>query len=221
MDIAKFIDHSILRPNHTLKELEEEIGKCLHSGVYAVCVNPFWVKKAKELSGAKMVVCSVVSFPFGLDHKEHKVLQSVKAIEDGAEELDIVMNLSAFKSGMVSYVEEELRVLARETEGTVRKVIIETAYLTTEEKELALKLIEDSGMEFVKTSTGYAPTGATEEDVRLLVSLSKGRVKIKASGGIRSLEQVVNFINLGASRIGTSKTFDILKEARLKSGGRA
>ncbi|MFN3598614.1 MAG: deoxyribose-phosphate aldolase [Aquificaceae bacterium] len=210
MDIAKFIDHSVLKPNHTIRDLEDQIGKCLELGVYGVCVNPFWVKKAVELAGDKLVVCSVVSFPFGLERKEEKIYQSVKALEEGAKELDIVMNISAFKSGLFKYVEEELRAIARNTEGAIRKVIIETAYLSEKEMAFALELIRDAGMEFVKTSTGYAPKGATEEDVKLLLELSKGRLMVKASGGIRTKKQVLNFLKLGVHRIGTSATFEIL-----------
>lgn len=212
MDIARFIDHSILRPNHTLTELEEQVRQCVDSGVYAVCVNPFWVRRTVELSEGKLVVCCVVSFPFGLDKKEQKILQAVKALEEGATELDIVMNISAFKSGLYHYVGEELRAIARNTEGTVRKVIIETAYLSEKEKRLAVELIADAGMEFVKTSTGYAPSGATEEDIKLLREASGGRLKIKASGGIRRRAQVIRFLELGAERVGTSSTFEILRE---------
>lgn len=211
MDLARYIDHSILKPNTTLKELEEQVIKALELGVYAVCVNPFHVRRAVELSRGKLVVCSVVSFPFGLHTKEQKLVEALQALEDGAVELDIVMNISAFKSGLYNYVEEELKALSRNTEGAVRKVIIETAYLTEEEKKLAVEMIKLAGMEFVKTSTGYAPQGATEEDIRLLASLSEDRLKVKASGGIRSREQAIKFIELGANRIGTSATFDILK----------
>ncbi len=214
MDIAKFIDHSILRPNHTLKDLEVEINKCMELGVYGVCVNPFWVKKAVEFSENRLVVCCVVSFPFGLDTKEQKILQSLRALEDGARELDIVINISALKSGMHKYVEEELKAIARNTEGVIRKVIIETAYLNQEEKRFIVELIADTGMEFVKTSTGYAPMGAVEEDVRLIRDWVRGRLKVKASGGIRTREQVLRFLELGVERIGTSSTFEILKEER-------
>ncbi len=214
MDIAKFIDHSILRPNHTLKDLEVEINKCMELGVYGVCVNPFWVRKAVEFSENRLVVCCVVSFPFGLDTKEQKLLQALKALEDGARELDIVINISALKSGMHKYVEEELKAIARNTEGVIRKVIIETAYLNREEKRFIVELIADTGMEFVKTSTGYAPTGAVEEDIRLIRDWVKGRLKVKASGGIRTREQVLRFLELGVERIGTSSTFEILKEER-------
>ncbi len=214
MDIAKFIDHSILRPDHTLRDLEVEISKCIGLGVYGVCVNPFWVKRAVEFSENKLVVCCVVSFPFGLDTKEQKLLQALRALEDGARELDIVINISALKSGMHKYVEEELKAIARNTEGVIRKVIIETAYLNREEKRFIVELIADTGMEFVKTSTGYAPTGAVEEDIRLIKDWVKGRLKLKASGGIRTREQVLRFLELGAERIGTSSTFEILKEER-------
>jgi len=214
MDIAKFIDHSILRPNHTLKDLEVEINKCMELGVYGVCVNPFWVRKAVEFSENRLVVCCVVSFPFGLDTKEQKLLQALKALEDGARELDVVINISALKSGMHKYVEEELKAIARNTEGVIRKVIIETAYLNQEEKRFIVELIADTGMEFVKTSTGYAPTGAVEEDIRLIRDWVKGRLKVKASGGIRTREQVLRFLEFGVERIGTSSTFEILKEER-------
>lgn len=211
MDIAGLIDHSLLKPDHTEKDLESHIARCIEFGVHAICVNPFWVSRTSALSAGKVVVCSVVSFPFGLDKKEQKLLQSLKALEDGARELDIVMNLSAFKSGLVSYVEEELKLIAKNTEGFVRKVIIETAYLSEEEKRRAVEIVLSTGMEFVKTSTGFAPQGATEEDVSLLKSLSRGVLKVKASGGIKTREQALNFLKLGADRIGTSHTFEILK----------
>ncbi len=214
MDIAKFIDHSILKPNHTLKDLEAQICKCAKLGVYGICVNPFWVRRAVELAENRLVVCSVISFPFGLDTKEQKLLQALRALEDGARELDIVINVSALKSGMHKYVEEELKAIARNTETAIRKVIIETAYLNQEEKRLMVELIADTGMEFVKTSTGYAPMGAVEEDVRLMKEWAKGRLKVKASGGIRTREQVLRFLELGAERIGTSNTLEILKEER-------
>lgn len=214
MDIRKYIDHSILKPDHTLKELEEQVLQCVELGVYAVCVNPFWVRRAVELSAGRVVVCSVVSFPLGLDTKEQKLMQAVKALEEGARELDIVLNISALKSGLYRYLREELSAIGRNTEGAIRKVIIETACLKEEEKRLAVGLIADAGMEFVKTSTGYAPSGATEEDIRLLKEASGGRLRIKASGGIRTWTQAMKFIELGAERIGTSSTFRILMEKR-------
>ncbi len=210
MDLAKYIDHSILKPNHTLKDLESQIIKCIEKGVYGVCVNSFWVKRAAEISSGKVVVCSVVSFPFGTDTKEAKLYSSLRALEDGASELDIVVNISAVKSGLWDYVNEEINSIARNTQGFVRKFIIETAYLTDEEKIRLLHMLMDAGVEFVKTSTGYAPMGATKEDLLLLIREGKGEIKIKASGGIRTKDQALEFIKLGAQRIGTSVTFEIL-----------
>lgn len=210
MDLAKYIDHSILRPNHTAWELEEEIRNCIERGVYSVCVNPFWVRRAVEISQGKLVVCCVVSFPFGLDSKEDKVRTCLKALDSGAKELDIVVNISAVKSGMWDYVREEINSIGRTTLGSVRKFIIETAYLDQREKATLVSMLIDAGIEFVKTSTGYAPAGATKEDVEFLVLLANGRIRVKASGGIRTREQALEFIKLGAQRIGTSSTFRML-----------
>ena len=210
MDIARFLDHSILKPEITEKELEEQIAKCVELKVYAVCVHPYWVKRAVQLAGKELKVCAVISFPFGMDTKEQKIYQCLESVEKGAEELDIVLNFSALRSGQVDYVREELLALARNTEGLVRKVIIETAYLSKEQKVLSVELIAESGMEFVKTSTGFSAMGATVEDVRLLLDVSRGRLKVKASGGIKTKEQVVQFLSLGAQRIGSSNTFEIL-----------
>ncbi|WP_340695360.1 deoxyribose-phosphate aldolase [Hydrogenobacter thermophilus] len=211
MDIAHYIDHSILKPNTTLKELEEQVTKCVELGVYAVCVHPFWVKRVKELSGNSLKLCSVISFPFGLDTKEQKISQAIKAIEDGADELDIVMNISALKSGFLGHVAEEIKAIGRHTQGYVRKLILETAYLSRQEQKIALEFAVDAGMEFVKTSTGYAYEGVKDEDVKFLSHIARGRIKVKASGGIRTREQAEKFLGLGAERIGTSHTFEILK----------
>ncbi len=210
MDLAKYIDHSILKPNHTFKDLEEQVVKCLEKGVYAVCVNSFWVKEVARISERKLIVCSVISFPFGAEGKEKKLYTALKALEDGASELDIVINISALKSGLWDYVKEEVNTITRNTQGFTRKFIIETAYLTDEEKIRVLEILIDAGVEFVKTSTGYAPRGATEEDIILLKRAGKGRIKIKAAGGIRTKEQAIEFINLGAQRLGTSATFEII-----------
>ncbi len=211
MDIARYIDHSILKPNTTLKEIEEQVVKCAELGVYAVCVNPFYVRKVLEFGNRKLRVCSVISFPFGLDTKEQKISQALKAIEDGADELDIVINISALKSGFLRYVAEEIKAIGRHTQGYMRKLILETAYLSRQEQKIALEFAVDAGMEFVKTSTGYAYEGVKEEDVKFLSHIARGRIKVKASGGIRTRDQVEKFLKLGAERIGTSHTFEILK----------
>lgn len=210
MDLAKYIDHSILKPDHTLKDLEEQVTMCIRKGVYAVCVNSFWVKDAAKISNGKLTICSVVAFPFGAERKEDKLYSALKALENGASELDIVINISALKSGLWNYIKEEVNTIARHTQGYVRKFIIETSYLTKEEKLQVLDILLEAGVEFVKTSTGYAPKGATKEDIELLKKAGRDRIQIKAAGGIRTKQQAIEFIDLGAKRIGTSSTFQML-----------
>lgn len=212
MDIRKYIDNSILKPYVTEKEVEDFVRESVKVGFYAVCVNPYHVKLAREVGEDRIVVCSVAGFPLGLNTKEVKLHEAVRAVDDGAQEIDVVMNISAFKSGEYRYVEEELKAVKRET-GVVVKVIIETCYLSEEEKVRAVKLCVNSGVDYVKTSTGFGSGGATLEDVKLLKSAGEGRIKVKAAGGIRSLEQALRMIEAGADRIGTSGGFEIYKES--------
>ena len=212
MDIRRFIDNSILRPDRSEKEVAEFVKRSRDIGFYAVCVNPYHVKLAREIAGEEIVVCSVVGFPLGLSTKEVKIHEAVRAVEEGAEEIDMVMNISAFKSGRFEYVEEEIKSIVRET-GAIVKVIIETCYLTDEEKRRAVEICIEAGAHFVKTSTGFGPKGATLEDVKLLKEAGKGRIKVKASGGIRDLRTALAMIEAGADRIGTSSGFDIYRES--------
>ena len=210
-NIAKYIDNAILKPFHTVKEVIEFAKKSEELGIYAVCVNPYHVKFVKE-NTKNIKVCSVVGFPLGLNKPEVKVRESVLAVEDGSEELDIVMNISEFKSGNYKFVVEELKEIFKETQGIVHKVIVETAYLSKEEKEKALQVCMDLGADFIKTSTGFAPEGAKIEDVKLFKELSNGKIKVKASGGIRDIKKALEMIEAGADRIGTSSGIEIVKE---------
>ncbi len=209
-DIRKFIDNSLLRPDASLKEVEEFSIRSAEAGFCAVCLHPFHIRVAERVVGNNITLCAVVGFPHGLNKKETKVQEALRALEDGAKELDMVMNISAFKSGDYSYVLEEIKAVKRES-GALLKVIIETHYLSREEKLRALELCLEGGADFVKTSTGFAPTGASVEDVKLLREASRGRIKIKASGGIRSFETALAMIEAGAERIGTSRGFEICK----------
>ncbi len=211
MDLRKYIDNSILKPFVTEREVEEFIRRSAEAGFYAVCVNPCHVRLAKETVGNSIKICSVVSFPFGASTKEVKIHEAVRAVEDGADEIDMVMNISAFRSGNYGYVEEEIKAVVRET-GVVVKVIIETCYLSDEEKIKATKICLQAGADFVKTSTGYGSRGATAEDVKLLKEAGEGKIKVKAAGGIRDLRAAVKLIKAGADRIGTSSGFKILEE---------
>ncbi len=211
MDLRRYIDNSILKPKVSEREVEDFVRESARVGFYAVCVNPYHVKLASEVAGGDIKVCSVVGFPLGLSPKEVKLHEALRAVEEGAQELDVVMNISAFKSGRYSYVEEELKALKRES-GSVVKVIIETCYLSDEEKVRATELCLSAGVDFVKTTTGFGPSGATLEDVRLLKRVAGDRLKVKASGGIRDLKTALAMIEAGADRLGTSSGFKIYKE---------
>lgn len=211
MDIRRFIENSILRPDASLGEVAEFVRRSRDTGLYGVCVHPYHVGLASEIAGDEMVVCSVVGFPLGLSGKGVKVHEAVTAVREGAKELDMVMNLSAFKSGKFDYVEEEIKAVVRET-GVVVKVILETCYLSDEEKRRAVEICVEAGAHFVKTSTGFGPGGATLEDLRLLKEAGGGRVKVKAAGGIRDLKTALAMIEAGADRIGTSRGFEIYRE---------
>ncbi len=213
MDLRKLIDNTLLKPFATPAEVESFVRRSLQIGFYAVCVNPYHVRIASEVANCRIKVCSVVGFPLGLSKKETKIQEAVRAVRDGADELDVVMNISEFKARNYGYVEEEIKALKRET-GVLLKVILETCYLTEEEKETAVKLCIEAGADFVKTSTGFGDGGATVEDVRFLKRVAEGRIKVKASGGIRDLKTALAMVEAGADRIGTSSGFRIYEEAK-------
>ena len=213
MDIKALIDNAILKPFVTAEEVEKFVVESEEEGIYAVCVNPYHVKLAKSVSNGRIVICSVVGFPLGSTPKEVKIHEAVRSVEEGSQEIDMVMNISAFKSGDHRYVEEEIKAIVRET-GKPVKVIIETCYLSKEEKITATRLVADSGAHFVKTSTGFGSGGATLEDVKLLKETAKGSIKVKASGGIRDLETALSMVKAGADRIGTSNGIEIARQQR-------
>jgi len=210
-EIAKYIDLSALKPNLTYEEIDKICQDAIKYNFYSVCINPFFVKRVyQNLKDSNLKVCSVISFPLGADRLDIKVLQSIKAVEDGADELDIVWNISAFKSKDYKYIQTELSEIKKNTEGIIHKVIIETAYLSQEEKILAINLLKDLGIEFLKTSSGYAPEGAKVEDIKLFKSLAENKIKIKASGGIKDYETALKMIQAGADRLGTSAGIQIV-----------
>lgn len=226
-EFAKTVDHTLLKPNST----EGEVRKlCEEAALYhfaAVCVLPCHVRlAARALRGSDVKVASVVSFPFGADTTGVKAAAVRDAIVGGASEIDVVMNVSKFLSGEFSYVAEELASLNGEVSAVamnnglndaVLKVIIEAGYLTDEMKRLAVQIVAASGADFVKTSTGFGPGGATTEDVSLLREEAPEGLSVKASGGIRTLEDAIEMLNAGASRLGTSGSVAIMEEA--ENGG--
>jgi deoxyribose-phosphate aldolase len=226
-EFAKTVDHTLLKPDAK----EQDVGRlCEEAARYhfaAVCVPPCYVRlAAKELRGADVKVATVVSFPFGYDATAVKAVAVREAITGGAAELDIVMNISKFLSGEFDYVADELASLTQEVSvvainnglnDVVVKVIIETACLSDKMKRLATQIVAASGADFVKTSTGFAPSGATLEDVALLREEAPEGLAVKASGGIRTLEDALDILNAGASRLGMSSSVAVMEEA--ENGG--
>ncbi|WP_461863218.1 deoxyribose-phosphate aldolase [Thermococcus sp.] len=215
-DISRYIDHTNLRAYATEDDIIRLCDEAKEYGFYAVCVNPYRVRLAKErLKGTDVKVASVIGFPLGATPTEVKVFETKKALEDGADELDMVINIGALKDGDYEYVRkdiEEVVKVARE-KGAIVKVIIETCYLTDEEKVKACELAKEAGAHFVKTSTGFGTGGATVEDVRLMRKVVGPEMGVKAAGGIRTYEQAVAMIEAGATRIGTSSGVKIVEGA--------
>jgi deoxyribose-phosphate aldolase len=213
LNIAKLIDHSLLRPDVTeadVLKLCEEAGKY---NFHSVCVHPYFVKTAREaLFRTHVKVATVIGFPLGMTFPQVKIYEAMEAVLNGAEELDIVMNIGLAKSDKWDLVEKEISDIITVTSGVIHKIIIETCYLTDDEKKRACSVIMNAGAEFVKTSTGFGTTGATVEDVKLIKSVTKGKIGIKASGGIKTLKELRMFVDAGATRIGTSSGVKIMKE---------
>ena len=217
-ELAKRIDHAIVRPGVTAEDVRRGCLEAKRYGLRAICVPPCFVKLASSLlEGSGVRVCAVVGFPAGYDLPEVKALAAEKALDAGAHDIDMVMNFSALKSGMADLVarEIELVVKAARARGPDRvvKVIIETCYLSPEEIREACELVLESGADYVKTSTGLGPRGATVEDVRLIRSVVDRRAGVKASGGIRTLERALAMLEAGADLIGTSTPSAIMEEA--------
>lgn len=214
-NINRFIEHTNLRPDLNEKDIEKLAEEAIEYQFLGVCVPPFWVKKmAREVRRSGIQVVTVAGFPFGYQMTETKIKEIGMAIDNGANELDIVMNISAFKSGM-SWAKIELARFSKliHDNGSLMKVIIETAYLSDKEIVEASKICQDAGTDFVKTSTGFAPAGASVEHIRLIRASLNDNVGVKAAGGIRDLATAVKMIEAGADRLGVSAGVKIMKEA--------
>jgi len=213
--MAKAIDHTVLKPDAVPAELEVLANEAITHGFYTVCVNSCHVALVhKLLKESDVHVCTVVGFPLGAMHPKSKAFEAATAIEDGASEVDMVLNIGALKSGEFKTVQEDIQEVRQVVgSGSVLKVIIETCLLTDKEKVAACKIAASAGADFVKTSTGFSNGGATVEDVRLMKQSVGGSVQVKASGGIKDWDKAVAMIRAGASRIGTSSGVTILEQA--------
>jgi deoxyribose-phosphate aldolase len=215
-DIAKMIDHSLLRPDIAREELLAGIALAKAYDVASVCVRPCDVElSAEKLAGTDVLVGTVIAFPHGSNVTEVKVFEAQKAMEQGAIELDMVLAISRLRSGDFEVVEQDVRAVveAAHAQSAIVKVILENSYLTNEEIVKACQLCEQAGADYVKTSTGYAPTGAKLEDVRLMRQSCGPAVSVKAAGGIRTLDDTLAYRAAGTKRIGTRSTKEIIDEA--------
>lgn len=205
MDIAKYIDYTLLKATATPADIEKLCKEALEYGFYSVCVNSGYVPLAAQLlKDTDTKVCTVVGFPLGAMSTQAKLYETSVALTQGAQEIDMVLNVGLFLSGNVAKVLEEIALLKQETGDRVLKVIIETCYLNDEQKRLASQVCVDAGADFVKTSTGFGTGGATLADVQLIREVVGDRAKIKASGGIRDKQTALQYISLGVDRIGAS-----------------
>ena len=206
MELAQRIEHTLLKPEATVKDIMRLCDEAQKYHLYAVCVNPCYVPLAKHLlQGTEVKVVTVVGFPLGATFSSVKALEAKTAMEEHADEIDLVMNVSAFKTGDYAAVTEDIRRVVEAAAPCPVKVIIEAAYLTPREKRTACRIIADGGAKFVKTSTGFGKGGATVEDVKLLrEEADKYGLKVKAAGGIRDAETAKAMVEAGADRIGTS-----------------
>ena len=212
--LAKTIDHSLLRPELTEADVLAGCELAAQYDVASVCVKPCHVKLARQqLAGTDVAVGTVVGFPHGSNTTATKVAESQQAIAEGATELDMVLNIGELRSGHADYVRSDIRAVVEAAQGkAIVKVILENAYLTDEEKVLGCKLCEEAGADFVKTSTGFAPGGATISDLKLMRATVGPQVQVKAAGGVRTLDALLEVIDVGVTRVGATATAVILDE---------
>ena len=218
--LAKVIDHSLLKPELTEADVIAgcELAQKYH--VASVCVKPYDVKlAAKYLTDSDVAIGTVVGFPHGSSTTAVKVAEAKQAIEDGAVELDMVINIGAMRSGKYDYVRDDINAVVEAAKGkAIIKVILENAYLTEAEKIMGCTLVEETGADFVKTSTGYAPTGATLEDLRLMRTNVSPKVQVKAAHGVRTLQVLLDVIDAGATRCGATATATMLDDFKKLKG---
>ncbi len=220
-DLATYIDHTLLKPEATEADIRALCEEAIQYKFAAVCVNPTWVSLCRELlAETEVAVCTVVGFPLGATLPEVKAYETARAIEHGAREVDMVINIGRLKARDFAYVEEDIASVVKvaHSRGAIVKVIIEAAALTEEEKVAACTVAKSAGADYVKTSTGFGPGGATVEDVALMRKVVGPQMGVKAAGGIRTAQAAWEMIRAGATRIGTSSGVKLVKEDTQKGG---
>ena len=215
-DILAKCDHTLLAQTATWDEIKAICDDGMKYKTASVCIPPSFVKRAKEYVGDHLAICTVIGFPNGYNTTEVKLFETVDALKNGADEIDMVINIGELKAGNYDFVENEIKVLKRACGDKILKVIIETCLLTDEEKIKMCELVTNAGADYIKTSTGFSKAGATFDDIALFAKHIGKNVKMKAAGGISSVEDAEHFIELGASRLGTSRIVKIVKAEEQK-----
>ncbi len=211
--IARLIDHTLLRPDATETQVVKLCNEAKQYSFHTVCVNPAFIKTARDaLHESHVKVASVIGFPLGMTLPQVKVYEAMQAAMHGADELDVVINIGLAKANKWSAVTKEISDIVSASADAVHKIIIEACYLTDDEKRMACSAVMDGGAAFIKTSTGFGPSGASLKDVKLIKSVIKGNTGIKAAGGIKTLKEAEAFVRAGATRIGTSSGVSMMEE---------
>ncbi|MBS5547459.1 MAG: deoxyribose-phosphate aldolase [Lachnospiraceae bacterium] len=213
-EILAKVDHTLLAPEATWEQIRVICDQGMKYETASVCIPSGYVKQAKEYTGNRVAICTVIGFPCGYETTAVKVFQTEDAVKNGADEIDMVINIGWLKDGKDEQVLEEIRAVRQACQGKILKVIIETCLLTEEEKIRMCKIVTESGADFIKTSTGFSKAGATFEDVALFAAYVGTGIKIKAAGGIRSFADAEEFIRLGADRLGTSRLVKIMESGK-------
>ena len=223
MDIKNILskcDHTLLGQTANWNDIKKLCDEGMKFETASVCIPPCFVKQAKEYVGDKLAICTVIGFPNGYNSTTTKMFETLDAIKAGADEIDMVINIGMLKAGEYAYVQEEIAMLKKVCGNKILKVIIEACLLTDEEKKICCRLVTDAGADFIKTSTGFSTNGATREDVALLVANVGKGVQTKAAGGIKNLQDAQDFIDLGATRLGTSKVVKAVISSSAEDDGK-
>ena len=212
-EILRHVDHTLLSQTATWEEIRKLCDEAIEYQTASVCIPPSYVQRAKEYVGSRMAVCTVIGFPNGYHTTAVKAAETADAVKNGADEVDMVIDLGWVKDGLYDLAEEEIRAVKKAADGRILKVIIETCFLTEEEKIKLCGTVTRAGADYIKTSTGFGGAGATFDDIRLFAEHVGSGVKIKAAGGISTLEDAEKFLELGADRLGTSRIVKLAKQA--------
>lgn len=211
MNLNKYIDHTLLKADATFEDIERLCEQAKMYQFASVCINPFYVKQAKELlQGSEVRVCTVVSFPLGANALYAKINEAIDVVSNGADEVDMVINIAALKNQQYDIVEDEIRMIKKVCDEKILKVILETCLLTKKEIVKACQIAQKGNADFVKTSTGFSISGATVEDVKLMKASISSSMQVKASGGIKTYADALKMIEAGATRLGTSNGINII-----------